>query len=184
MEEFYIEKDEHIYLSGKYYYYQNNTNNIEDSCYISYEKHNDDKNSKYKFLTKHYENSCRFIVFKKKYKINFIKNIKLLLKQKNIIDLYDKIINLIDNDNYFNHNFDLFDYKLHRIVNTAICWSDDYEKFEIEDDLVKQLTVTYHGFNSCIIKFENELVISIEHIGRKFNPGFKIGDRAPTIDEI
>ena len=78
MEECYIEPDDHIYLSGKYYYYNNV--DIDDNCYITYEKSSDDKNSKYKFLTKHYVNSCRFIVFKKKYNIDFIKNIKLLLK--------------------------------------------------------------------------------------------------------
>lgn len=185
MEEYYFQPDDHMYIYGKYHYYKDNVDdNIDYNCYISYEKHSDDKNSKYKFLTKHYDNSCRFIVFKKKYNINFIKNIKLLLKKYNIDDLYNKIIDKIDNDYDFNHNFDIYDYKLHRIVNTVICWSDDYEKFEIENDCVKEIIVTYHGFNRCYIRFKNGIVDLIEHQGRKFNSGYKLGDKAPSIDEI
>lgn len=184
MQEYYFKNDDHMYLYGKYHYYESNIDGIDDNCYISFKKHYDDEDLKYKFLTKHYDNSCRFIVFKYKYKTDFIQNIKLLLKKHNIYDLYNKIIEKIDNDYDFNFNFDIFDYKLHRIVDTVTCWSEDYKKYEIENDYVKEIIETNHGFNKCSIKFKYGLVNSIEYIGRKFNCNYKIGDKAPSIDEI
>ena len=89
MQECYLEPDDHMYLDGKYYYYNHN--------YISFKTPDEDENSKYKFVTEYFENTTRFLIYKKKYNINFIKNIKLLLKKYNIDDLYDKIIDKYKN---------------------------------------------------------------------------------------
>tara|TARA_B100001094_G_C18160625_1_gene789091 strand:+ start:154 stop:726 length:573 start_codon:yes stop_codon:yes gene_type:complete len=189
MEGFYIKNDDHIYLSGLYHEYDYDSDYDSDcdykkKCFVSFEVPYEDKESKDKFITEFYENSTRFIVWKRRYSNKFIKNIKLLLKKYNIDDCYDMIINIINNDYNFNFNYDIYDYKLHRIVDTCTCWSDDRNIYEIEDDKIKKMIISNHGFNKCYIECKNNIISNIEYIGKYFSVDYKLRDKIPSIEDI
>lgn len=185
MEGFYFGNDNHIYLPGLYHDYPDGYDNVlKKECYITFEIPYEDKNSNNKFLTDYYENTTRFIVWKRNYSNEFIKYFKLLLNKYNIIDLYDKIFNIIDNDYKFNFNFDIYDYKLHRIVNTSTCWNDDRDIYEIEDNKVKKIIISHHSFHKCYIECVNNVISDIKYSDKHFYHRYELGKIAPNINEI
>jgi hypothetical protein len=72
-----------------------------------------------------------------------------------------------------------------RIVNTCTSWSDDYDKYEIEDNKISKITMTEHGMNRCYITCENGFVSDIKFTRKNFGIGnIKLNGPAPKLESI
>ena len=74
--------------------------------------------------------------------------------------------------------------KIVKVIYTSTCWSDDWRTYYVEDDNIVKIIDTYHGINRRYITFKDGVISSIEYSRRKWNTVYKIGDRAPTLDEL
>ena len=74
--------------------------------------------------------------------------------------------------------------KIAKVVYTGTCWSDDSRTYYVEDNNIVKIVATYHGMNRCYITFKDGFVSSIEYSRRNWITGYKIGDRAPKLDEL
>jgi hypothetical protein len=70
-----------------------------------------------------------------------------------------------------------------KVVHTCTSWSDDYDKYDIEDGVVVYLETTEHGMNRAYITYENGVISDIEYSRREFGC-YAIGDLAPLLKEL
>jgi hypothetical protein len=70
-----------------------------------------------------------------------------------------------------------------RVVHTSTCWSDDYDKYDIEDGEVVYLETTEHGMNRAYITYENGVISDIKYAHRVFGC-YAVGDLAPMLKEL
>lgn len=181
----YIDMDDNTYIYGLMYAYEEDNNIIEP--YYSFETPTDllyDNKSKKKYLSECYISNNKYIVYEIKLSLRFIKNLKLLIKKYKINeDLYEYILNFINDDNLIDISLNYYDYKLIRIVNTATCRSDDNDIYEIDNDRLTKIIINYKG-NRCIVTCSNDIISSIEYIGRNFSIPYDINEDVPNLDEI
>jgi hypothetical protein len=70
-----------------------------------------------------------------------------------------------------------------KVVHTATSWSDDYDKYDIENGEVVYLESTEHGMNRAYITYANGVISDIEYSRRKFGC-YAIGNLAPTLEQL
>jgi hypothetical protein len=70
-----------------------------------------------------------------------------------------------------------------KVVHTCAYWSDDYDKYDIEDGLVVYLETTERRMNRAYITYENGVISDIKYSRRKFGC-YAIGDFAPLLEEL
>jgi hypothetical protein len=73
--------------------------------------------------------------------------------------------------------------KITKVVYTCTSWSDDYDKYDIENGKVVYLETTEHGMNRAYITYENGVISEIKYSRRKFGC-YAIGDKAPLLEEL
>jgi hypothetical protein len=70
-----------------------------------------------------------------------------------------------------------------KVVHTATCWSDDYDKYDIENGEVVYLETTEHGMNRAYITYEDGVISEIKYARLEFGC-YAVGDKAPLLKEL
>jgi hypothetical protein len=70
-----------------------------------------------------------------------------------------------------------------KVVHTATCWSDDRDKYDIDNGEVVYLETTEHGMNRAYITYEDGVISDIEYSRREFGC-YAVGDKAPLLKEL
>lgn len=182
----YVESDDNTYVDGNMYSLNNEHNQTQEPYYYFGKPEYDDDDSK-QYLTVYFPSISKFKVYTYSFKettISYINNVfeNYNISEEGIIELIWK--NITDSHKIF-LNFNLFDYRLLRVIYTSTSWSEDYEKYDIQNGQITKITITEHGFNSCYINCDNNIIKSIDYIGKKIGIGeYFIGGPVPHISQI